>query len=35
VRKERLANLAKAQKELLAVLTPRQEAIAALMGLVD
>jgi len=34
-RKEKQANLAKAQNELRQVLTPRQEAIAALMGLVD
>jgi len=34
-RKEKLANLTKAQNELCQVLTPRQEAIAALMGLVD
>jgi len=33
--KEKLANLAKAQVELRQVLTPRQEAIATLMGLVD
>jgi hypothetical protein len=34
-RKEKLAVLAKAQNEFRQVLTPRQEAIAALMGLVD
>ena len=34
-RKEKQANLVKAQNELRQVLTPRQEAIAALMGLAD
>ncbi len=34
-RKEKQANLVKAQNELRQVLTPRQEAIAALMGLID
>lgn len=34
-RKEKQANLVKAQNELRQVLTPRQEAIAALMGLVE
>ena len=34
-RKEKLANLAKAQNELRQVLTPRQEAIAVLTGLMD
>jgi hypothetical protein len=34
-KKEKLANLAKAQNELRQVLTPRQEAIATLMGLMD
>ncbi len=34
-RKEKQANLVKSQNELRQVLTPRQEAIAALMGLID
>ena len=34
-RKEKQANLVKAQNELRQLLTPRQEAIAALMGLID
>ena len=34
-RKEKQVNLVKAQNELRQLLTPRQEAIAALMGLID
>ena len=34
-RKEKQENLVKAQNELRQLLTPRQEAIAALMGLID
>jgi hypothetical protein len=35
VRKEKLTNLAKAQEELRALLTPRQQAIVTLAGLLD